>query len=125
MALRSPSSTPRRDLGPRDSPPADSPPPTSQGGSSNGAKADVGRKTKEELSLQRNNSDIVKMKGRGGRYRTLCTLRHVRSISDGKTEEVGHQEQQVDEAFGFTCSGLKGMIGLATGPSHKEAFLYP
>ncbi|CAN6164088.1 unnamed protein product, partial [Urochloa humidicola] len=48
MALRSPSSTPRRDLPPRGSPPADSPPPTSQGGPSNGAKADVARKTKEE-----------------------------------------------------------------------------
>ncbi|CAL5016894.1 unnamed protein product [Urochloa decumbens] len=41
MALRSSSSTPRRDLGHRDSPPADSPPPTSQVGSGNGAKADV------------------------------------------------------------------------------------
>ncbi|CAN6221444.1 unnamed protein product, partial [Urochloa humidicola] len=48
MPLRSPTSTPRRDLGPRDSPPADSPAPTSQGGSSNGAKADVARKTNEE-----------------------------------------------------------------------------
>ncbi|KAF7107433.1 hypothetical protein CFC21_108057 [Triticum aestivum] len=48
MALRSPSSTSRRDLVPRYSPPADSLPPTSQGGFSNGARADVARKTKEE-----------------------------------------------------------------------------
>ncbi|CAD6229394.1 unnamed protein product [Miscanthus lutarioriparius] len=47
MALRSPSSTPRLDLASRDSPPSESPPPDSQGGSSNGAKAEVGRKTKE------------------------------------------------------------------------------
>ncbi|CAL5052706.1 unnamed protein product [Urochloa decumbens] len=45
MAVRCPSSTPRRDLGPRDSPPAYSRPPTSQGGSNN--KADVARNTKE------------------------------------------------------------------------------
>ncbi|KAM0859372.1 hypothetical protein ACQ4PT_047287 [Festuca glaucescens] len=49
MALRSPSSTRPQDESLRDSPPADSPPPTSQGGSSNGAKADVARKTKEEV----------------------------------------------------------------------------
>ncbi|KAF8714102.1 hypothetical protein HU200_028105 [Digitaria exilis] len=49
MALRSPSSTPRRDLGPRDSPPPpNSPPLIYQGGSSNGGKADVGRKTEVE-----------------------------------------------------------------------------
>ncbi|TKW30454.1 hypothetical protein SEVIR_2G038500v4 [Setaria viridis] len=47
MALRSPSSTPPRVLGPGDSPPADSPPPTSQCGCGNGARADVARKTKE------------------------------------------------------------------------------
>ncbi|CAN6201644.1 unnamed protein product [Urochloa humidicola] len=43
MALRSPSSTPRRTL---DSPPADSPPPTSQGGSGEG---DVARKMMKEV----------------------------------------------------------------------------
>ncbi|CAN6203033.1 unnamed protein product [Urochloa humidicola] len=48
MALRSPSSSPRHELGPCDSPQADSPPPTSQqGGSGNGTKADFARKTKE------------------------------------------------------------------------------
>ncbi|KAL6627037.1 hypothetical protein ACP70R_030763 [Stipagrostis hirtigluma subsp. patula] len=49
MVLRFLSRTPPRDPASRDSPPADSPPPTSQGGSSNGAKAAVGRKTKEEV----------------------------------------------------------------------------
>uniref|UniRef100_A0A0E0CLW9 Uncharacterized protein n=1 Tax=Oryza meridionalis TaxID=40149 RepID=A0A0E0CLW9_9ORYZ len=39
----------RRDLVSRDSPPADSPPPAHQGGSGNGARADVARKTKEEV----------------------------------------------------------------------------
>ncbi|XP_048544034.1 uncharacterized protein LOC125523040 [Triticum urartu] len=51
MALRSPSSTWRRNLGPPYSPPADSLTPTSQGGSSNGARADVARKTKQEVLL--------------------------------------------------------------------------
>ncbi|CAL5027391.1 unnamed protein product [Urochloa decumbens] len=51
MALRSSSSTPRRDLGNRDSPPADSPSPTSQGGSGNEAKADVARMTEVEHLL--------------------------------------------------------------------------
>ncbi|CAL5016893.1 unnamed protein product [Urochloa decumbens] len=50
MALRSSSSTPRRDLGNRDSPPADSS-PTSQGGSGNEAKADVARMTEVEHLL--------------------------------------------------------------------------
>ncbi|KAF7107434.1 hypothetical protein CFC21_108058 [Triticum aestivum] len=47
MALRSPSSTSRRNLGPRYSPPADSLPPTSQAGSGNGARAGVAMKVKE------------------------------------------------------------------------------
>ncbi|CAL5067885.1 unnamed protein product [Urochloa decumbens] len=51
MALRSSSSTPRRDLGNRDSPPADSPSPTSQGGSGKEAKADVARMTEVEHLL--------------------------------------------------------------------------
>ncbi|XBI36277.1 hypothetical protein VPH35_121820 [Triticum aestivum] len=47
MALRSPSSTSRRNLGPPYSPPADSLPPTSQAGSGNGARAGVAMKVKE------------------------------------------------------------------------------
>ncbi|RLN25449.1 hypothetical protein C2845_PM07G10280 [Panicum miliaceum] len=50
MALRSPPSTPRRDLARRDSPPADSPPLTYHGGPSNGAKSHVRRKIEEEVA---------------------------------------------------------------------------
>ncbi|KAF8686825.1 hypothetical protein HU200_043325 [Digitaria exilis] len=51
MALRSPESTPGRDLGPRGSPPAASLLPNSRGGSSSKAKADVGRKATAEVDL--------------------------------------------------------------------------
>ncbi|XBI37606.1 hypothetical protein VPH35_122861 [Triticum aestivum] len=95
MALRSPSSTRRRDWSP-----ADSPPPTYQsyqGGSSNGAETDFARKMKHEVN------------------HLLATLEKKGVEIDGKVA--------TPSIFDFDESNMKLMVALLTAASMAVGFI--
>ncbi|CAL5047638.1 unnamed protein product [Urochloa decumbens] len=102
-ALRSPSSTPRRDL---DSPPVESPPPTSQGGSS---KGDVARKMMKDVEhvLANLENEGVEIDGK------------IASIIDGEMAKIKAEAARVN----ITGLKRKGMMVLLAISSAAFGFL--
>uniref|UniRef100_A0A0E0K117 Uncharacterized protein n=1 Tax=Oryza punctata TaxID=4537 RepID=A0A0E0K117_ORYPU len=108
MAMRSPSSPPRRDLVPRDSPQADSLLPTPQGGSGNGARADVARKTKEVDHL------LAKLENEGveidGKIASIIDDEVARIKAEASREHVNNTKENVMTILLTVASVAVGFI---------------